>query len=74
MGGREVYRNIALVHRSFVDFNRDPECAFESSNDDLGKRIYNKYHDGILETIKKMYIQNKHGLRFLFDFHGTIKT
>jgi N-formylglutamate amidohydrolase len=74
LGGREVYRNIALVHRSFVDFNRDPECAFEPSKDDLGKLIYNEYHDGILGTIKKMYIQNKQGLRFLFDFHGTIKT
>jgi hypothetical protein len=33
LGGRDVYTNIALVHRRFVDFNRDPECAFELSPD-----------------------------------------
>ena len=72
--GRDIQRKIALVHRSFVDFNRDPECAFESSNDHLAEHIYNEYHNGILKIIKKMYAQDNQGLRFLFDFHGTAET
>jgi len=47
---KQVYKKIALVHRRFVDFNRDPECAFETSNDNRAKYIYNEYHDGISET------------------------
>jgi hypothetical protein len=69
--GKQVYRKIALAHRSFVDFNREPECAFELSNDSLAENVYNEYHKGILKTINKMYIQNSNGLHFLFDFHGT---
>jgi N-formylglutamate amidohydrolase len=69
--GKESYRKIALVHRSFVDFNRDPECAFEFSNDHLAEHVYNEYHNGIMKIIKKMYNQNNQGLHFLFDFHGT---
>lgn len=68
---KEVYKKIALVHRRFVDFNRDAACAFENSNDDRAKYIYNEYHGGILETIKKMHERNKNGSRFLFDIHGT---
>ena len=68
---KEVYKKIALVHRRFVDFNRDAECAFENSNDNRAKYIYNEYHNGILETIKKMHERNTNGFRFLFDIHGT---
>jgi hypothetical protein len=69
--GKAVYRKIALVHRSFVDFHRDPQCAFEYSNDHLAEHVYDEYHNGILETINKISVQNNEGLRFLFDFHGT---
>jgi hypothetical protein len=69
--GKQVYREIALVHRSFVDFNREPECAFELSNDNLAENIYNEYHNGILKTIDTIYEQNTNSLHFLFDFHGT---
>ena len=68
---KQVYRKIALVHRSFVDFNREPECAFDISSDNLGMHVYDEYHNGILKIISKMYRQNSNGLRFLFDFHGT---
>jgi hypothetical protein len=68
---KEIYKKIALVHRRFVDFNRDAKCAFENSNDNRAKYIYNEYHNGILETIKKMHERNKNGARFLFDIHGT---
>jgi N-formylglutamate amidohydrolase len=68
---KEVYRKIALIHRRFVDFNRDAKCAFENSNDKRAEYIYNEYHDGILETIKKMHETNTNGSRFLFDIHGT---
>lgn len=68
---KKVYKKIALVHRRFVDFNRDAECAFENSNDNRAKYLYDEYHDGILETINKMHERNKNGFRFLFDIHGT---
>ena len=71
---REVYKKIALIDRSYIDFNRDPKCAFEESNDDLAAQKYREYHNGILKTIKEMYAQNKNGLRFLFDIHGTKRT
>jgi hypothetical protein len=71
LGGRDVYTNIALVHSRFVDFNRDPECAFELSTDHLAEHLYNEYHNGIKKIIKKMYNQNNQGLRFLFDIRGT---
>ena len=68
---KEVYRKIALIHRRFVDFNRDAKCAFENSNDKRAEYIYNEYYDGILETIKKMHQMNTNGSRFLFDIDGT---
>lgn len=40
---KKVYKKIALVHRRFVDFNRDAECAFENSNDNRAKYLYDKY-------------------------------
>jgi hypothetical protein len=70
LGGRDVYTNIALVHSRFVDFNRDPECAFELSTDHLAEHLYNEYHNGIKKIIKKMYNQNNQGF-FLFDIRGT---
>jgi N-formylglutamate amidohydrolase len=71
LNAREVYSQIANVHRAYVDLNRSPKCAFETSTNQLAEKTYNKYHNGILETIKKMYIQNDTGLCFLFDIHGT---
>ena len=71
LGGRDVYTNIALVHSRFVDFKRDPECAFELSTDHLAEHLYNVYHNGIKKIIKKMYNQNNQGLRFLFDIRCT---
>ena len=68
---RDVYINITLVHRRFVDFNREPECAFEPSNDHLAEHLYDEYHNGIKKIIKKMHNQSNQGLCFLFDFHGT---
>ena len=43
---RDVYTNVTLVHRRFVDFNREAECAFEPSNDHLAEHLYNEYHTG----------------------------
>jgi N-formylglutamate amidohydrolase len=74
LGGRDVYTNIALVHRRFVDFNRDPECAFELSTDHLAQHLYDEYHTGIKKIIKKMHNQSNQGLCFLFDIHGTGET
>ena len=70
---RDVYINITLVHRRFVDFNREPECAFEPSNDHLAEHLYDEYHNGIKKIIKKMHNQSNQGLCFLFDIHGTGK-
>ena len=70
---RDVYRTIAIADRSFVDFNRGPECAF-SSKDDFAKHLYDVYHDEISRTIVKMHGQNDQGLCFLFDIHGTDDT
>jgi N-formylglutamate amidohydrolase len=70
----DVYTNVTLVHRRFVDFNREAECAFEPSNDHLAEHLYNEYHNGIKKIIKKMRNQNNQGLCFLFDIHGTAET
>lgn len=74
LSGREVYENIAYVDRSYIDFNRNPKCAFELSNDHIADQKYREYHIGILKKIKEMHAQNKNGLRFLFDIHGTKRT
>jgi len=74
LGGRDVYTNITLVHRRFVDFNREPECAFEPSNDHLAEHLYEEYHTGIKKIIRKMHNQSNQGLCFLFDIHGTGET
>jgi N-formylglutamate amidohydrolase len=71
---RDAYTNVTLVHRRFVDFNREDECAFEPSNDHLAEHLYNEYHTGIKKIIKKMRNQNMQGLCFLFDIHGTAET
>jgi hypothetical protein len=72
---RQVYSTIAIADRSFVDFNREPECAYASpSNDDFAKHLYDEYHSQISKTIEKMHAQNDQGLRFMFDFHGTDNT
>jgi N-formylglutamate amidohydrolase len=68
---RDVYTNMTLVHRRFVDFNREPECAFEPSDDHLAEHLYDEYHNGIKKIVKKMHNQSNQGLCFLFDIHGT---
>ncbi len=74
LGKRQVYQQIADIHRAYVDLNRIPRCAFEPSIDDLPAEVYGKYHNNIIEIINNMYLQNNTGLRFLFDIHGTEET
>lgn len=74
MRKRSVYRTIAIADRSFIDFNREPECAYASSADEFGKDLYDQYHGNITKIIKKMHSRKGHGLLFLFDFHGTDNT
>lgn len=74
---RSVYRTIAVADRSFVDFNREAECAVPRQNDDIdefAKHLYDEYHSEISKTIEDMHTHNDQGLRFLFDFHGTDNT
>jgi hypothetical protein len=70
---RDVYKTIAIADRSFVDFNREPNCAYPS-NDVFAKHLYDEYHSEISNTIEEMYGQNNQALSFLFDFHGTDNT
>jgi N-formylglutamate amidohydrolase len=74
MANREVYRTIGVADRTFIDFNREPECAYATSSDQFGKHLYDEYHDNIAKTIKKMRSRNSQGLCFLFDIHGTDNT
>jgi N-formylglutamate amidohydrolase len=74
LGRRQVYKQLADVHRAYVDLNRIPKCAFEPSKDHISEQVYNNYHNSISDTITKMYTQNETGLRFLFDIHGTDET
>ena len=70
---RHVYKTIAIADRSFVDFNREPNCAY-ASNDVFAKHLYDEYHNEILNTIGEIHGHNNQGLSFLFDFHGTNNT
>jgi N-formylglutamate amidohydrolase len=70
---RDVYKTIAVADRSFVDFNREPDCAYVS-NDVFAKHLYDKYHREISDSIEEMHGHNNQGLCFLFDFHGTDNT
>jgi N-formylglutamate amidohydrolase len=74
MSRRDVYRTVAIADRSFIDFNREPECAYVPSSDHFAKDLYDGYHKEISNTIEKMHSQNNQGFRFLFDFHGTDNT
>ena len=71
MSKRDVYKIIGIVDRSFIDFNRGPECAYAPTRDNFAKDLYDGYHKEISNTIEKMHSQNSNGFRFLFDFHGT---
>lgn len=73
LSARDVYKTIAVADRSFVDFNREPNCAY-ASNDVFAKHLYDEYHSEISNTIEEMHGQNNQGLSFLFDFHGTDNT
>jgi N-formylglutamate amidohydrolase len=67
---KKPYDQIAGFHRTYVDYNRCEECAFEASSL-LAKQAYLEYHNGILQKIEEMYPENENGLAFLFDIHGT---
>ncbi|MGC1134188.1 MAG: hypothetical protein WA941_15285 [Nitrososphaeraceae archaeon] len=71
MSVKGVYKKIAEIDRSWIDFNRGPECAFEPSNDRLAEQLYREYHMGIKKIIKEIYSQNRKGLCLLVDLHGT---
>jgi hypothetical protein len=70
LSGKDPYKQIAKVDREYLDHNREGPCAFEES--DLRAQIaYEEYHNGILQIIEEMLPQNKNGIAFLFDIHGT---
>lgn len=70
LSGKEPYKQIAYLHRKYVDYNRREECAFEQSCLEA-KQSYLKYHNDILQKIEEMLSENENGLAFLFDIHGT---
>ena len=72
LSGKEPYIKLADYIRDFIDYNRNPICAYEESSS-AAKDSYDEYHGQISQKIIEMLPQDNDdsGLAFLFDIHGT---
>jgi hypothetical protein len=72
LSGKEPYKQLAVFNRDFIDYNRNPGCAYKVSSSSA-KDSYDEYHNQISQKIIEMLPQdnNESEIAFLFDIHGT---
>ena len=74
MSKKDVYKIIGIADRSFIDFNREVDCAYVPLEDNFAKDMYDQYHQQISSTIEELHSHSHETFKFLFDFHGTDNT
>jgi N-formylglutamate amidohydrolase len=62
------YVVIAEFARKYIDANRAPGCAYDSTNAQI---YYNEYHNTIRKYVDEIRAQNN-GAGFLFDMHASV--